>query len=50
MQIEEQNYRDPTHSTVEVNGFLFCIGGIRKFGTGVSKQVLRYVDSKLKAV
>ena len=41
LQKEHKNYRDPNHQVVDVNGFVFCLGGIRKFGIGVSRKVQR---------
>ena len=42
MSSEHKNYRDPSHCVVQVNGFIFCLGGVRKFGIGASAKVLRY--------
>ena len=41
MTKEHKNYRDPSHSVVQVNGFIFCLGGVRKFGLGASSKVIR---------
>ena len=42
MKEEHENYRDPNHSVLQVNGFIFSLGETRKFGRGVSRDFIRY--------
>ena len=38
---EHKKVLDPTHSVVELNGFLYCLGSTRQFGKRTSNCVTR---------